>query len=228
MKGWAVRIILFGAPGAGKGTQATFLAHSLGVLHLASGDLFRRHQQEGTAWGLKAKERMAQGLLVPDEITIPMVLEELSSPSAENGFILDGFPRNLHQAQSLDYALRGRSLRIDKAIAIDVTRDELVSRLSQRWVCSSCQSAYHPEGNPPTTSGECDRCGGQLERRPDDSPEAVVRRLELYRQETDAVLEFYERAGRLARVHGVGSVAEVRRRINEALADRVPKGSVSS
>jgi adenylate kinase len=160
-----VYIILLGAPGAGKGTQAVMLADKKKMVQVASGDLFRKALQGQTELGKKAKVYMDKGQLVPNEITIQMVLERLSAPDVKAGAILDGFPRNIEQAKALDKALKEKSKAIDKAINIEVSEEEVLKRLSGRWVCRNCQTPYHETDNPPKVKGICDRCGGQLYQR---------------------------------------------------------------
>ena len=157
-----MRLILLGAPGAGKGTQAQAISRELGLPHIASGDLFREAQEKGTELGLMAKSYMEKGALVPDEITVRMILERISAPDSEGGFVLDGFPRTLEQAEALDRALSGRGEAIDKAVYIKVSNEELIRRLSGRWICRSCQAPYHTISSPPKVEGRCDRCGGEL------------------------------------------------------------------
>ncbi len=213
----ANRLILLGPPGAGKGTQAKTLAARLDVPHVASGDLFRHHQQQGTPLGVKALEYMTQGMLVPDEITIAMVLERILPPLAQNGFLLDGFPRNLIQAEALEQALAGRGQEITKTILIKVPADELVSRLSGRLVCRQCQAPYHKETAPPQTPYVCDFCGGELYQRQDDTPEAIRTRIQVYEDETQPLVEYYDRDNCLAEVDGVGGVDEISLRLLQAL-----------
>ena len=216
-----MRIVMLGPPGAGKGTQATLLAQRQGVPRVASGDLFRRHQREGTPLGVKAMEYMNQGLLVPDDITIAMVLEDVASPVAFGAFVLDGFPRNLNQARSLEEALAYHSTELDRAILIEVSEEELVSRLSQRQTCGRCQDVYHAEANPPKVEGICDRCGATLERRADDTPQATRKRSQVYQEETASLVEYYRERGKLVMVSGMGSVDEVKRRIEKKLGCRL-------
>jgi len=154
-------IILLGAPGAGKGTQADTLVRELELVHVASGDLFRQALGQETELGLKAKSYMEKGMLVPDEVTIQMVLERLSAPDCESGAILDGFPRNLNQAEALDKTLAERGKAIDRVVYIKVSEDELVRRLSGRWICRDCQMPYHATDSPPRVWGKCDKCGGE-------------------------------------------------------------------
>ena len=211
------RLILLGPPGAGKGTQAKFLADSLGVSHIASGDLFRYHQSEGTPLGLKATQYMNQGLLVPDEITIAMVLEQITDPEGSKLFLLDGFPRNLFQAHALDEALAAQGQTVDQAIYINLPIEESIKRLGKRLVCRECQAPYNGAAAPSNSSGVCEICGGELYQRQDDTPEAMRVRIKVYLQETEPLIEYYERCGRLVEVDGVGTVDEVGQR----LLDRV-------
>jgi adenylate kinase len=212
-----VYIILLGAPGSGKGTQAAILAEKLNLVPVASGDLFRQALQQETEMGIKAKYYMEKGQLVPDEITIQMVLERLSAPDCENGAILDGFPRNTQQAEALDKALAQQSKTIDRVVYAKVSEGELLKRLSGRWICRNCQAPYHAVDSPPRVEGKCDRCGGELYQRPDDTVETVKKRLEVYFKETSPLIDYYTRAGKLVEVNGEGGVDEVSQRIVTAL-----------
>jgi adenylate kinase len=213
----AKRLILLGPPGAGKGTQAKMLAEELGLAHISSGDLFRHHQQQGTPLGLKTVEYVSHGLLVPDEITIAMVLERVLQPVGGTPFLLDGFPRNLVQAEALDDGLGGRGYRVDRVILIKVPQEELVTRLSGRLVCRQCQTPYHEHTAPPETPGKCDRCGGELYQREDDTTEAVKVRIQVYHDETEPLVQYYTRTGILVEIDGVGRVDEVGHRLLESL-----------
>ena len=206
-------IIFVGAPGAGKGTQAAAVAQELNLAHIASGDLFRQALEQGTELGIRAKSYMEKGVLVPDEITIQMVLARLSAPDGETGVILDGFPRNLAQAEALDKALAQQNKTIDKAVYIKVSEEELLKRLSGRWVCRRCQTAYNIIDFPSEVRGKCDKCGGELYQRPDDTVETVRKRLEVYFAETAPLIDYYARRGKLLEIDGEGSVDEVTRRI---------------
>ena len=182
----AARLVLFGPPGAGKGTQARLLSDQLELQSLSTGDLFRYNLQQQTPLGIKAAEYMNQGLLVPDEVTIDIVLDKVMSIQSHDGFILDGFPRNPIQANALDAALRARSRPLDLVIAIDVPEGELISRLGGRMVCRECQAPHTLESghNREANHLECGRCGGELYQRDDDTPDAVHRRIEVYQNET--------------------------------------------
>jgi adenylate kinase len=206
-------IILLGAPGAGKGTQAVMLAEKLNMVQVASGDLFRQALRDETELGLKAKAFMDKGQLVPNEITIQMVLDRLGAPDCENGALLDGFPRNIEQAEALDKALAEQAKAIDKVVYIKVSEGELLKRLGGRWICRNCQAPYHEVDSPPKVSGICDRCGGELYQRADDNTETVKKRLEVYFAETSPLIDYYSSAGKLLEINGEGSTGEVNQRI---------------
>jgi len=212
-----VYIIFLGAPGAGKGTQAAMVAQELNLAHIASGDLFRQAIEEGTELGIQVKSYMEKGKLVPDEVTIQMVLEHMSAPDCESGIILDGFPRNFKQAQALDKALDQRAKAIDKVVYIRVSEEELVKRLSGRWICRNCQTPYHTTDSPPQLWGKCDKCGGELYQRPDDTPETVKQRLRVYFTETAPLIDHYTQSGKLLEIDGERGIDEVSRRIILAL-----------
>jgi adenylate kinase len=212
-----VYIVLLGAPGAGKGTQAVRLAEKLKLVQVASGDLFRQALQQQTELGKKAKVYMEKGQLVPDEITIQMVLERLAAPDCQKGAILDGFPRNLQQAKALDKALGQKSRAIDKVVYIKVSEGELLKRLGGRWICRKCQAPCHEVDSPPRVAGKCDRCGGELYQRADDKAETVKKRLEVYFAETSPLIDYYKRAGKLLEINGEGGAADVNQRIVTAL-----------
>jgi len=197
-----VHIVLLGAPGAGKGTQAPILAEKIGGIHLSTGDMLRGAVRQGSPHGVSARDYMAEGLLVPDEIVLGMVMERLSRPDAARAFVLDGFPRNVAQARALDKALAGAGRRLDRVIHIAVPRDVLLERLLGRWTCSNCQAIYHEVNNPPRVPGVRDRCGGELRQRADDRSEAVQRRLQVYLDETAPLVEYYREQGTLREVDG--------------------------
>ena len=206
-------IIFLGAPGAGKGTQAANIAQELNLVHIASGDLFRQALEQRTELGIQAKSYMEKGMLVPDEITTRMVLERISALECEPGVILDGFPRNLQQAKALDKALAETAESIDKVVYIKVSEEELLNRLSGRWICRDCQTPYHAISSPPKVGGKCDKCGGELYQRPDDTVETVKKRLQVYFAQTAPLIDYYTQAGKLLEIDGEGSVDEVSRRI---------------
>jgi adenylate kinase len=210
-------IIMLGAPGAGKGTQADILSRELNLPHIASGDLFRQALEKRTEIGLLAKSHMDKGELVPDEITTKMMLERIDQPDCASGCLFDGFPRTLQQAKALDKALRRQGRSIDKAIYIEVPDEELVKRLSGRWLCRLCQTPYHITNSPPKTPGRCDRCGGELYQRPDDREGTVKERLSVFLAQTVPILDYYEKQGKLIRVNGNLEMQGVARRITSAL-----------
>jgi adenylate kinase len=210
-------IIFLGAPGAGKGTQAAMVAQKLNLVHIATGDLFRQAVERGTELGIKVKSYMEKGMLVPDEITIQMVLERLLAPDCESEVILDGFPRNLRQAKALDSALAQQARAIDKVVYITVPEEELLRRLSGRWVCRNCQIPYHATDSPPKVRGKCNHCGGELYQRPDDTPQTVRERLRVYFAETTPLIDYYTQQGKLLEVAGTGEKAEVSKRIVSVL-----------
>jgi len=210
-------IVFLGAPGAGKGTQASVVAKELKLVHIATGDLFRRAMQEGTELGKMAKSYMDRGTLVPDEVTVQMVLERVAAPDCAAGVIFDGFPRNIVQAKALDEALQKKAKAIDKVVYIRVLEKELVQRLSGRWICRKCQAPYHVVNSPPKVWGKCDRCGGELYQRADDTVETVKKRLDVYFAETAPLINYYTGVGKLVEVEGQGSLDEVSRRIIAAI-----------
>ncbi|UCC90354.1 MAG: adenylate kinase [Dehalococcoidia bacterium] len=210
-------IIFLGAPGSGKGTQAAYVAQELNLVHIASGDLFRQAVEQGTELGMQVKSYMEKGVLVPDQVTIQVVLERISAPDCEPGVVFDGFPRNLKQAEALDKALVQKAKAIDKVVYIRVPEEELIKRLSGRWVCRNCQTPYHAIDSPPKVWGRCDKCGGELYQRPDDTVEVVKKRLEVYFAQTAPLIGYYNRPGKLLEMDGKGSVAEVGERIIAAL-----------
>jgi len=208
-----VYIILFGAPGAGKGTQAIYVAQRLNLVHIATGDLFRQAIEQGTELGMQAKSYMEKGMLVPDEITIRMVLERMSAPGCESGVVFDGFPRNPEQARALDEALAKQNKAIDKVVYIKVSKEELIRRLGGRWICRNCQTPYHAVDSPPEVWGRCDKCGGELYQRSDDTAETVKKRLQVYFTETAPLIDYYTRVGGLVEVDGERGIDEVGKRI---------------
>ena len=213
-------IIILGAPGAGKGTQAASVARELNLTHVASGDLFRQAVERGDKLGSSVKDYMNKGMLVPDEITIQMILERMSAADCRDGVILDGFPRNLRQAEALDKAFERKNRVVDWAIYIEVPDEELVRRLSGRWICRSCQTPYQSLSSPPKEQDKCELCGGMLYQRPDDSAETVKKRLKVYFTETMPVIEYYRQQGKLLEVDGKGGVDVVTDRILNALRKR--------
>jgi adenylate kinase len=215
-------VIMLGAPGAGKGTQADILSQELNLPHIASGDLFRQALEKRTEIGLLAKGYMDKGELVPDEITTKMILERIDQPDCAPGCLFDGFPRTLRQAKALDKALKEQGRTIDRAIYIEASIEELVKRLSGRWLCRACQTPYHITNSPPKTPGKCDRCGGELYQRPDDREETVKERLNVFLAQTVPILDYYKKQGKLVRVNGNLEMEEVARRIVSALRASMP------
>ena len=209
--------LLVGAVGAGKGTQADILSQRLGLPHLASGDLFRKATREGTPLGERAKGYMERGELVPDDVTIGMFMDELSKPEAARGAILDGFPRTVTQARALDETLAGQGEAISRVVYIEVPAEELVERVSGRWVCPTDGTPYHVVTDPPRVPGICDKDGTPLIQRDDDKPEVVRARLAQQVPPMLEVIEHYERASKVSRVDGRGTIDEVTSRILEAL-----------
>ncbi len=210
--------MLLGPPGAGKGTQGKALAQRLGVAHVASGDLFREHEAEGTELGRLAKSYMDRGELVPDHVTIGVVLQQIHDPDCAKGYILDGFPRTLEQAQALDKALGEWGEAIDLVLYIQVEEEELVRRLGGRLTCESCQAVYHRDHSPPKVEGRCDVCGGTVCQREDDKPEKIRQRFRVYQEQTAPLVEYYRCQGKLKEVNGDGSIQEVGQALRAAVA----------
>lgn len=209
-------IVLLGPPGAGKGTQAQRLAEATGLLHISTGDMFREHVRNETELGKLAKQYMDRGELVPDEVTIAMLLERLDRPDAARGALFDGFPRNVAQAKALDDALAKRRAQVDRAVLIDVSDDELVARLGGRWMCRQCGAVYHERNDPPKQPGICDRCRGELYQRDDDKPEVVRSRLEKQKPSAD-LLSYYRQRSVLRTVDGEQSFEAVTQALLEAI-----------
>lgn len=212
-----MRLIFLGPPGAGKGTQARTLAEAEGIPQIATGDMLRDAAARGTRLGLEAKSYMDRGALVPDGVVVGLVAERLEAPDATKGFVLDGFPRTLAQAEALERMLKDRDLAVERVIYFEVSERELLRRLTGRRVCRQCQSAYHLVSAPPKREGRCDRCGGELYQREDDSEAAVRRRLEVYAARTKPLLEYYRGRGVLTTVVGEGAPAAVGSAIRRAI-----------
>jgi adenylate kinase len=215
-----MHIVLIGAPGAGKGTQAAAIVQKLGVAYVASGDMFRQAIEQGTERGLQAKAYMDRGELVPDEVTVGMVMARLAHPDARQGVLLDGFPRTVPQAQALDAALQAQGTRVAQALYLAVPEEELLRRLSGRWLCRRCQASYHEVFNPPAVAGVCDRCGGELYQREDDTRETAERRLRVYFEQTTPIIGYYRDQGVLDEVDGNRSIEAVRQAICGAIKRR--------
>ncbi|RLF09883.1 MAG: adenylate kinase [Thermoprotei archaeon] len=212
-----MRLVIFGPPGAGKGTQAKMLSEKLGVPHIATGDIFREAVKAGTELGRLAKQYMDRGELVPDEVVIGIVEERLRRPDCSKGFILDGFPRTIKQAEVLDEMLQKMGVKLDAVVNLEVSEDEVVKRISLRRTCRNCGAIYHLITNPPKKEGVCDKCGGELYQRDDDREETVRSRLRVYRQQTEPLLKFYEQRGLLKNVDGEKRIEEVFKEILAAL-----------
>src|SRR5438270_1913349 len=210
-------VLLLGAPGAGKGTQARFLAATLGVPMVASGDLLREHRQRGTDLGRAAQQFMDRGDLVPDELVVDMIVHRLDAPDAMAGVLLDGFPRNVAQADALEARLTERGGAIRVAVYVDVPTAVLIERLAGRWMCRGCQASFHEIFNPPAAAGTCDTCAGELYQRADDKREVVTNRVAVYLRDTLPVVECYERRGILRRINGNQSIDTVKRALRQAV-----------
>ncbi|MBC6004828.1 Adenylate kinase [uncultured Clostridium sp.] len=212
-----MRIILLGPPGAGKGTQAAGIVEKYNIPHISTGDIFRKNIKEGTELGKKAKGFIDQGLLVPDELTVGLVTDRISQPDCEKGFMLDGFPRNVAQAQHLDKYLKEVGISLDKVVNIEVDKDILVGRAVGRRICKSCGATYHVEFNPPKADGVCDVCGGELYQRADDNEETVSKRIQVYLDETKPLVDYYSKEGIIANINGEQSIDKVFADIVDAL-----------
>ena len=197
-----MKIIMLGAPGAGKGTQAKKIADKFNIPHISTGDIFRANLKEGTELGLKAKEYMDKGELVPDGLTCDLVMDRIAKDDAKNGFVLDGFPRTIPQAEALTEALKKIGQAMDIAINVDVPDENIVERMGGRRACVGCGATYHVVTVPPKTEGKCDRCGAELILRDDDKPETVKRRLAVYHEQTRPLIDYYEGQGILKTVDG--------------------------
>ncbi len=212
-----MNIILLGPPGGGKGTQAKRIVEKYGIPHIATGDILRDAVAKGTELGKKAKEYMERGELVPDEIVIGIVKERIKKPDCEKGFLLDGFPRTINQAEALDDMLKELGKKIDAVIYIDVPEDEVVKRISYRRSCRKCGAVYNLIYSPPKEDNKCDKCGGELYQRDDDKEEVVRQRFKVYMENTAPLIEYYEKRGILYRVDGTKSIDDVWQQIDEVL-----------
>ncbi|MFD5334682.1 adenylate kinase [Streptomyces hawaiiensis] len=213
-----MRIVLVGPPGAGKGTQAAFLAKNLSIPHISTGDLFRANISRQTELGKLAKSYMDAGNLVPDEVTIAMAKDRMEQPDAENGFLLDGFPRNVSQAEALDELLETESMQLDAVLDLEVPEDEVVKRIAGRRICRNDSShVFHVTYKQPAKDGVCDVCGGELYQRDDDSEETVRTRLEVYHTQTEPIIDYYKAQGLVVTISALGKVEDVTTRAMEAL-----------
>ena len=204
-----MKLILLGAPGAGKGTQAKMIAEKCGIPHISTGDIFRANIKNGTELGAKAKEYMDKGLLVPDELVCDLVVDRIQQADCENGYILDGFPRTIPQAEALENALNAIEQKLDYAIDIDVPDENIINRMSGRRACVGCGATYHVLFNPTKVEGKCDVCGESLILRDDDKPETVKKRLDVYHTQTQPLIDFYTERKVLVEVDGTQSMDKV-------------------
>ena len=204
-----MKIVMLGAPGAGKGTQAKMIAAKYQIPHISTGDIFRANIKNGTELGKKAKTYMDQGLLVPDELTCDLVIDRISKEDCKNGFILDGFPRTIPQAEALDKALAANGEKVDYAINVEVPDENIINRMSGRRACLSCGATYHIVHIPTKVEGICDKCGAELVLRDDDKPETVKKRLDVYHEQTQPLIDYYTDKGVLNEVDGTKDMDEV-------------------
>ena len=214
-----LRTILLGPPGAGKGTQAVKIVEKYGVPHISTGDIFREHIKKGTELGKKAQEYMNRGELVPDDLVIEIATTRLLEDDCKNGFLLDGFPRTVYQAEKLDEFLAAHGSKIDKVLDIAVEKEELITRLTGRRVCKACGASYHVVNIPPKTEGVCDICGGELVQRADDNIETVTNRIDVYEAQTKPLVDYYEKAGNIAHIDGRSGLDNVFADIVKALGE---------
>ena len=212
-----MKIIMLGAPGAGKGTQAKKIAEKYHIPHISTGDIFRAHIKNGTELGKKAKTYMDQGLLVPDELTVDLVIDRVGQDDCKDGYILDGFPRTIPQAECLDAALEKRGEKVDFAINVEVPDENIVNRMSGRRACVGCGATYHIKYNPTKVDGVCDACGEKLVLRDDDKPETVQKRLGVYHDQTQPLIDYYTKSGVLKEVDGTVDMEDVFQAIVEIL-----------
>jgi len=204
-----MKIIMLGAPGAGKGTQAKMIAEKYQIPHISTGDIFRANIKNGTELGMEAKKYMDQGQLVPDELTVKILLDRVAQDDCKNGYVLDGFPRTIPQAEVLDKALNELGEKIDYAIDVEVPDENIVKRMSGRRACLACGATYHIEHIPPKQEGICDTCGQSLVLRDDDKPETVLNRLKVYHKQTQPLIDFYTQKGVMKAVDGTVDMHEV-------------------
>lgn len=204
-----MRLVLLGPPGAGKGTQAAGIVEKYKIPHISTGDIFRKNIKEGTELGKKAKGYMDKGLLVPDELVVEIVKDRLTEDDCVEGFLLDGFPRTVSQADSLNSELESMNIKLDKVINIDVSKEELIERAVGRRICKECGATYHIKFNPTKESGVCDACGGELYQRDDDNEETVTKRIEVYIDQTQPLIDYYKEKSILADIDGKQSIDKV-------------------
>ena len=212
-----MRLVLLGAPGAGKGTQAKKLIEKHGIPQISTGDILRKAVADGTPLGKEAKSYMDKGELVPDKVVIGLIEDRLKQPDCKKGFILDGFPRNTAQAETLDAMLKKLNMPLDSALSVDVPKDDLMKRLTGRRTCKGCQQMYNVYFSPPKKNGVCDRCGGELFHRDDDKEETIKRRLDVYDAQTAPLINYYKKSGILKSVIGVGGIDEIFKKVCSVL-----------
>ena len=213
-----MKIVMLGAPGAGKGTQAKMIAAKYNIPHISTGDIFRANIKNGTELGKKAKTFMDQGMLVPDELTLELIMDRFAQADCANGYVLDGFPRTIPQAEALTKALSDKNDKLDFAINVEVPDENIVNRMSGRRACLACGGTYHIKYNPTRKEGICDACGGELVLRDDDKPETVAKRLDVYHSQTQPLIDYYAGQNILKEVDGTKDVAEVFADIEKILA----------
>ena len=204
-----MKIVLLGPPGAGKGTQAKSISNRYSILHISTGDIFRKNISENTPLGIEAQRYMDNGQLVPDEVTINMVKDRLEQDDCKNGYLLDGFPRTVHQAEALDEFLSSRGESLDTSLLIEVPTNFILERMTGRRVCPSCGASYHVKFNPPTEDGKCNVCGSEVIQRKDDTVETVQERLDVYQRQTQPLIDFYKAKNKLSVVDGTKAINEV-------------------
>ncbi len=214
-----MRVVLLGPPGAGKGTQAKFIKDTYQVPHISTGDIFRANLKAGTELGLKAKAYMDKGELVPDQLTVEIVLDKLASPDCKNGFLLDGFPRNVYQAEAMDNYLKENNLKLDAVLNIEVDKSVLVERAVGRRICRDCGATYHISFNPAKAEGECDLCHGELYQRADDNAETVENRIDVYQKQTAPLIDYYSEQDVVINIDGLQAIEDVTKSITKALGE---------
>lgn len=212
-----MNVVFLGLPGAGKGTQAETISEEKGLFHISTGNLLRQAVQEGTGTGVRVKEYMEKGLLVPDDVVLNIIAEKISSDEHKHGFVLDGFPRTLAQAKTFDETLRNMGKRLDVVFYLAVSEDTVIQRLFGRRTCKTCGANYHVQHIPPAREGICDKCGGQLYQRTDDKPETIAKRLRVYKEQTESLVNYYKQNNILKEIKGDGDVNKTYKMITKIL-----------